>query len=107
VINIEINLKEITFNDLIQNSSLLNYLIISSLSFSYEKKPRNIVHKINKQFLLHLDQKEAQSLAKIISNRLQELIAKGIVAKTENGYYLKIGNFDVYSIYMRSDITIK
>jgi len=107
VINIEISFKDITFNDLIQNSSLLNYLIISSLSFSYEKRPRNIVHKINKQFHLHLDQKEAQSLAKIISNRLQELVAEDIVVKNENGYYLKVGNFDVYSIYMRSGITIK
>jgi len=105
-IDIEINVKEITLNDLKKNQGFFDYLILSCLSTSYEKKVRNILHKIIRTLKLELDENELVSLSRIITMRLQEFLAQGIVAKNENGYFL-VGEFNIKPIYTSSGITIK
>jgi len=97
---------EISYNNLKNNDQLLDFLILSSLSLSYEKKIRNIVNAINRKYKLNLSAQEKQSISKIIFFRIQIFIDQGIVEKNEYGYFLK-RYFDVNYIYNSSAITIK
>ena len=105
-IDIEINVEEITLNDLKKNQGFFDYLILSCLSTSYEKKVRNILHKIIRTLKLELNENEYVSLSRIITIRLQEFMTQGIVTKNENGYFL-VGEFNIKPIYTSLGITIK
>jgi hypothetical protein len=101
-----IDTKKINLYDLKNNEKILDFFILSSLSTSYEKKVKNILHRIIRTLKLELDEKELVALSRIITIRLQEFIAQGIVAKNENGYFL-VGEFNIKPIYTSSGITIK
>jgi len=103
-IDIEINLKDITLNDLIQNPNILDYFILSSLS-SYEKKVKNISHRIIRILRLDLDGKQRKSLSRLITIRLQIFLKNGLIEKNENGYFLKNGEINIKNIYTSSEIS--
>jgi hypothetical protein len=105
-IDIEINLKDITLNDLIQNPNILDYFILSSLN-SYEKKVKNISHRIIRILRLDLDGNQRKSLSRLIAIRLQIFLEMGLIEKNENGYFLKNGEINIKNIYTSSGITIK